>query len=1041
MAHRQTTNDWSDTLQGESHALSADQPMLVIDDETSQSQAWLVTQGFVNLFAVQIVAGEITGRRHFVARIETDGLLCAIPTHSPLPTDHGAPSHGEYPHGEYPHGEYQLGLCAVGSMDCRVLPFNADRLDQAEASQTEHIATLIDGWVNDLSNTLDSGSNHWPEYVAIPGSEIKLAAGKALYGHGERLCWVKATDDCAATLLQPNGQTETDAWQPLTARSSVQAPENTREDILVQCCDSNQLIREQTIGQALAAYHQRFMPQLADVLQRDEQGLIEQTTQRAHTAEQAIQHSFAALADVVGSDSVQLAEGHRPSSSPSAMVMACEQVARYLNVHIQPVEDDTDTSTAVIEPQHALERHLQKTQLRHRNVLLRDDWWQHDNGPLIGFQEDGSPVALLPLKGGGYKCVQQGQTQPIDQTLALTLRAEAYTIYWSLPDRSLSFWKLMRGTAQGLQSDLRWIIGMGVAAALLALLTPIASGMLIEHILPAASVHLMWQVIAGLVVAAFAAAAFEFTKSIAMLRLEGRIDWRFQAAIFDRLLRLPTPFFKRYTSGDLGDRVLSIQTIRQILSANVTSSVLGMIFSSMSFLLLFYYSWKLALIALALMLLVIGVTLFWSLLQLRYDRLRIARQGEVEGLVLQLIIGIGKLRVAAAQSRALAVWAHAFARQKRYFNAAQAWQNRQEVFQSVFPLLANLAIYAGVVWVLKTDAQQAQLFSLTGDAEAQASIFSTGDFIAFNAAFGQLLAAMTTLALAVSRALVVIPMYERVQPILKSPSESAHNRQSPGQLRGDIELSQLHFRYHGDEHDDGQNNGHGHGHGYGHGYGPWVIENLSLNIRAGEFIAIVGSSGSGKSTLLRLLLGFETPQQGELFFDNKASSTLDIQALRQQIGVVLQNGRIMGGSIYKNIVGNHKLSVDDAWRAARQVGLDADIEAMPMGMHTVLMEGAGTLSGGQRQRIMLARALVVQPRILLLDEATSALDNRTQSTVTRSLQQLNITRIVIAHRLSTIRHADRIVVLEQGKIVQCGDYATLVAEAGPFATLAQRQTL
>jgi ABC-type bacteriocin/lantibiotic exporter with double-glycine peptidase domain len=220
---------------------------------------------------------------------------------------------------------------------------------------------------------------------------------------------------------------------------------------------------------------------------------------------------------------------------------------------------------------------------------------------------------------------------------------------------------------------------------------------------------------------------------------------------------------------------------------------------------------------------------------------------------------------------------------------------------------------------------------------------------------------------------------------------------------------------------------------------PIVLNDVSFTINPGEFVAFVGHSGSGKSTLFRLLLGFEKPESGFIHFDGLDLDDIDPQALRRQMGVVLQNGRITDGDIFTNIIGTAPLSIDDAWEAARAARLDKDIEAMPMGMHTVISEGGGGLSGGQRQRLLIARAIVHRPRILLFDEATSALDNQTQSTVSRSLEQLNATRIVIAHRLSTILHADRIFVFDQGGIVQQGTYDELMAQEGLFRDLAQRQ--
>jgi ABC-type bacteriocin/lantibiotic exporter with double-glycine peptidase domain len=263
------------------------------------------------------------------------------------------------------------------------------------------------------------------------------------------------------------------------------------------------------------------------------------------------------------------------------------------------------------------------------------------------------------------------------------------------------------------------------------------------------------------------------------------------------------------------------------------------------------------------------------------------------------------------------------------------------------------------------------------------------------------------------------PAYERTKPILEALPEVTETKTDPGDLSGRIELSHVSFRYKAD--------------------GPLVLVDFSLQIKAGEFVALVGPSGSGKSTLMRLLLGFETPESGKLYYDGQDLAGLDMRAVRRQCGVVLQNGRLMPGDIYQNIVGTSLLTLEDAWEAARMAGLEKDIYEMPMGMHTVLGEGSSTLSGGQRQRLMIARAIVAKPRIVLLDEATSALDNRTQAIVTRSLEGLKATRIVIAHRLSTVQRAERICVVVKGRLVQSGTFEELAGRPGPFAELARRQ--
>jgi ABC-type bacteriocin/lantibiotic exporter with double-glycine peptidase domain len=390
-------------------------------------------------------------------------------------------------------------------------------------------------------------------------------------------------------------------------------------------------------------------------------------------------------------------------------------------------------------------------------------------------------------------------------------------------------------------------------------------------------------------------------------------------------------------------------------------------------------------------------------LRLYHETRQFNLQGRVEGLVLQLLAGIGKLRVAAATVRALAVWSKQFAAQKYHFIASQRAANALASFEIAFPTVATMFLFA------------------VASGGSGGLTLNLGAFLAFMTAFGQAMASIGTWANGVSASLVALPHISRLRPLVSAAAEISDDRKPPGDLTGAIELSRVTFRYLAS--------------------GPPVIDNLSLRIAPGEYVAIVGPSGSGKSSLFRLLLGFEKPESGAVFFDGKALDTLDISAVRRQLGVVLQSGNLATGSLYKNICGGIPLPIEQAWEAARLAGLDADIKRMPMGIHTLIAEGVSTLSGGQRQRLMIARAIARRPRILLFDEATSSLDNHSQTIVSDSLGALNVTRIVIAHRLSTVRDADRIIVLVEGKIVQSGTFAELNDAKGVFADFARRQLL
>ncbi|HEX3130137.1 MAG TPA: NHLP bacteriocin export ABC transporter permease/ATPase subunit, partial [Thermoanaerobaculia bacterium] len=658
-----------------------------------------------------------------------------------------------------------------------------------------------------------------------------------------------------------------------------------------------------------------------------------------------------------------------------------------------------------------LTRICEASRVRARRIILREDWWRRDNGPLVGFRtvegdpKAKEPVALIPASARSYELIDPvaGTRTPVDAAVAETLSGDGFMFYPPLPERPVSKADLLAMALRERRDDLGTILFMGLCGGLLALLVPILTGQVFGNVIPSADRGQLAQIAMALIVAALASAAFQVTRSIAVLRLGGKLDGTVQSAVWDRLLALPVSFFRRYTVGDLASRSMGIDAIRDMLTGNVLTSMLAAVFSLFSFALLFYYSWRLALVGTALVAVLAGVTALLTWLQLRHQRALLAKQGKMSSLVFGLINGISKLRVAGAEARAYARWAEGFAEQRRRALAAQRVANVQASFNPVYSLATTMAIFAVAG------------FSSEGPEPA----LPLGEFLAFNAAFSQFLSAVLTMIGVLSSVLTMIPVYERLSPILETVPEVDESKAEPGELAGEIEFSHVSFRYQND--------------------GPLILDDVSFRAKPGEFIALVGPSGAGKSTCLRMILGFEKPSSGSIYYDGQDVASLAVRSVRRQIGVVLQTGRPMAGSIISNILGSSNLGIDAAWEAARLAGLEDDIKAMPMGMHTVISEGAETFSGGQKQRMLIARALVNRPRIILFDEATSALDNRTQDIVSRSLERLKATRIVIAHRLSTIQNADRIYVMEGGRVVEEGRYDELIRLGGSFARLAERQ--
>jgi ATP-binding cassette subfamily C protein len=537
--------------------------------------------------------------------------------------------------------------------------------------------------------------------------------------------------------------------------------------------------------------------------------------------------------------------------------------------------------------------------------------------------------------------------------------------------------------------------------------TPYLTGQLFDVAIPQADRAMLWTFGLALLASAISTALFKFAQGVATVRVQARMESSIQAAVWDRLLNLPVNFFRRYSAGDLADRAGGIDAIQQLISGAGVAAILGSISGLFYVVQMFSYNLTLAMLAIALTLGYVGVNMFANYLQLRFQRLEVQLRGRITGLVLNLISGVSKLRICGAEQHAFKVWAQQFAEQRRISFKVGSIQNMSATFGAMFPVISSILIFMVVV------SQQAAA------VKQGLPPMTTGEFIAFNACFGMFLAAMQSLGDASLNLLRIIPIYERLSPILAEKPEVDSAKSFPGKLTGEIELSHVSFKYVSD--------------------GPFIVKDLSLKIKPGEFVAFVGSSGCGKSTLMRLMLGFEQPSSGAIFFDGQDLSSIDLRLVRQQMGVVMQVSRLMPTEIYRNITGATSRTLQEAWEAAEKASLADDIKAMPMGMHTYVSEGGGTLSGGQRQRLMIARAVVNKPKILFLDEATSALDNRAQAVVTESMDRMDATRIVIAHRLSTIINANKICYLDAGQIIEQGTYQELMDLNGMFAQLAKRQ--
>jgi NHLM bacteriocin system ABC transporter ATP-binding protein len=699
------------------------------------------------------------------------------------------------------------------------------------------------------------------------------------------------------------------------------------------------------------------------------------------------------------------------SSSIRSLIFAFECAARRKGI-IPQIPASLNVAEESHDVHDTLARMARKTSVRIRRVLLEGNWFGRNNGPLIGFfEESGEAVALLPdRKGRHILRKSDGSKMRVTAAIAQRLNPFAYCLYRSLPDRRLKMRDLIDFAIWDNGPDALTLGLMVVFTGLLGLVTPALTGGIFDLVIPQAERHLMAQIGASLVTAAFVRIMFEMVRGIALLRIQNRTDANLQAAVWDRLLKMPARFFRRYTAGDLATRAQGISEMHDALSSAGATALVALPTGLFNFIVMFRYNATLSLWGLGLALLALITSTALNAGQVFILRKQYAVQGKLAGLVFQIITGVAKFRIAGAEHLAFQTWATDYTRQERLSMRAGYWGVAARTFFGGYSLLTSLVIFAVVAHL--TDKPLS-----AGENVA----FTTGTFLAFNAAFGALVTSLITMGDSSLNLLQLVPLAERTKPIFDAEPEVAEDRASPGVLLGGVEIANVRFRYAEDV--------------------PPVLNNFSLSIEPAEFVALVGPSGSGKSTILRLLLGFEAPESGTILFDGKDLQSLDMREVRRQIGVVLQNASLVAGDIFRNIVGESSLTLDDAWRAAEMAGLAEDIRAMPMEMHTVVSEGGAGFSGGQRQRLAIARALAHNPRLLFFDEATSALDNRTQAIVTESLEKTQATRLVIAHRLSTIIRADRIVVLRDGRVVEDGKYADLMNQRGFFYELASRQLM
>ncbi len=939
---------------------------------TRPESVWYIARGYVDVFSVRLEEDQPEGSRFHFFTAGVGELLFGISSANP---------------------DFKRGLIAVSSPDAEIMLIENDQIKEMWKRPvfSESLTTLFECWIGHLSHGISKDINPRTDLMIEAGSDFPLDSGVKVRAK-KGIVWVEflSGDGLFIGMKEIKDSGEKKRF-PITQDSWFQTIEPSK----IRTFSSSDIILKKDFWEDLDNFYKLifycdfFNTRLNSV---DE---FNRLNDKAKHDSGIRSSAFIKIASVINDN---LRKTHTEVGQ-DPLLTACRYVADYAGITITvPPISKTVEATPLI-----LNEIIRSSRFRTRKVKLINNWWEKENGPLLAFtQKENFPVAMIPKSSGKYEYISPHENlhQTLDANSALKLDKTAHQFYRPFPDHPIKGSDLIRFGMKGCFKDILVLILVGLAGGLLTTLVPLLTGIIFDKVIPKSDFQQLYIYSLVIFFSIIAIVIFQLVRSFAMIRIETKLDFSLQSAIWDRLLNLPVPFFRGFQSGELAAKANSIMMLRKILSETVIYSVLGSIFMLFNLVLMFFYEASLSLIIFGFLLIYLLLIIFISKKIQEHQRVITHLQNRIFGMLIQLLSSISKIRIAGAEVHAFAQWAGDYSVNKRQNYAVRKLFLWIMMLSNVFPLLITLFVFSAISMQLP-------------------NTLSTGEFLAFYTALTMTVVAFIQLGMAGISFFMSIPLLESISPILETLPENASLKAEVKNLTGEIEVANASFRYLPN--------------------GPLVLNNISIHIQPGEFVAIVGASGSGKSTLLRLLLGFESPENGSVYYDRQDIATFDPASLRRQAGTVLQQTQLLAGNILTNIIGMTDATFEDAWEAARNVGLDEDIKQMPMGMYTVVTGGVSTISGGQRQRIIIARAIVNKPRILFFDEATSALDNKTQQIVSKSLEKLQATRVVIAHRLTTVQNADRIYLMEHGKIVESGTYSGLINLGGKFTELVKRQ--
>ena len=941
---------------------------------------WFIDRGVVDLFLVEFKDGVEQAPPQHLLRCEAGRLLPGV-----------APDEQEG-NGK----DTTLSLVAKGLPGTLLKRLPASLLSEVHPVE---LAEQADTWLTAMTDTLARFVSHLPRPTALaePGLTQSLVPCTLSVRRG--VVWVSGPSLGAslfmdvvdpAQLAGADGPHE--ALIPLTRTSWV----SLFDKATVSGKSTETLAQQGMLLPALASFHaiafnlERLNRRLAVA---DDANLERERITSRHTAEKAARQRLfniydlpigrdAGVEDTVLADALQIIGGHEG-----------------IDFRIPARSRPSDAPIGLVDV-------LDSSGVRARRVRFKakGNWWRGDSNALLAFRvEDGQPVALIPGMFGRYREVDPVTKRSVRVTAerAEALQPDAWMFYRPLPSAEVKPADLLGIAMHGSAADLLRLVLAGLPGGLIKLLPAIALGFVANHVAAGGSSGALYAVAVTLALFGLLGALLHLLQGSALMRLEGRSTSRVEAAFWDRLMRLPSSVLHRHPAGDLATSGMTFQNLRDGLQGVVADSLLSIIFLLPVFAVIFFYDATLGVIALVFSLVSLLATIAIGLLQVApYGRM-ISAVRRVAGRLFQIVGGIAKLRVENAEGSAFAIWARDYREQKRAEIELGALEGHSRAFAAALPFLAG-----GVL-----------LFAVAAVGDRNVPV---GDFLVVYIVFIAFQSAIARLGESFGAIAAMLPAFDQMRPLLATVPEAAVEGEPVERLGGEVLFDRISFRYDPD--------------------GPLILDDVTIRARPGEFVAIAGESGAGKSTLFRLALGIDLPTAGSVYYDGRDLRHLNLKQVRRKIGAVPQSVRLHPQDIWDNIVAHHEApTTEEVWQTARAAGIEKEIKAMPMGMMTMVGAGGAVLSGGESQRVTIARSLLDSPRVMLLDEATNWLDNENQAEVMQNLALLTSTRIVIAHRLSTLQQADRIYVMQAGKVVQSGSFNELMEEEGVFKELVKRQ--